>query len=230
MWILCLVILILVIFLVVCLVWNKPIDIKKEVTKTLGTIDKIFNKHNIWYVGAFGTLLGTIRHWDMIPWDDDGDIIVMRKDVDDILLLKDEFKNEGYIMEYEWKLIKIYPNANKYPFVDIFIFDNIDEKAARCHEPYNEECVCKVSKDAKWWWNDVGFPFEWLKKRHRAKYGNIKIWIPDKAVQMLKYWYGTNVLTTCKTHTYDHIKMINIPSREIACVNLPPLQLERCDI
>jgi len=52
---------------------------KIEVT-ILKEIDRICKEHNLRYYVGEGTLLGTIRHQGFIPWDDDIDICILRKD------------------------------------------------------------------------------------------------------------------------------------------------------
>ena len=43
-------------------------------------IDKVCRKHGISYWIDAGTLLGAVRHGGFIPWDDDVDVCVLRKD------------------------------------------------------------------------------------------------------------------------------------------------------
>ncbi len=52
---------------------------------TLQEIDKVCKKYNLKYFGAWGTLLGTVRHHGFIPWDDDMDIMMLREDYEKLL-------------------------------------------------------------------------------------------------------------------------------------------------
>lgn len=48
--------------------------------EVLHDIDIICKRHNIMYYAEWGTLLGAIRHQGFVPWDDDMDIGMRRKD------------------------------------------------------------------------------------------------------------------------------------------------------
>lgn len=55
------------------------------------TIDFLENHNLRWYVSG-GTAIGAVRHHDFIPWDDDIDIYMPRKDYNRLLSLKKEIK------------------------------------------------------------------------------------------------------------------------------------------
>ena len=60
-------------------------EIQKGSLEILIKIDEICNRLNLKYCLAYGTLIGAIRHKGFIPWDDDIDIMMPRKDYDTLV-------------------------------------------------------------------------------------------------------------------------------------------------
>jgi len=204
---------------------NEKKEIKKKITYGLKIIDEIFNKHKIYYTAAYGTLLGAVRHWDMIPWDDDADLNIWRKDFKKIMALKDEFKSHGLILESDWKLIKVYfDSKNKFPFIDLFINEPKNGKLIRCSEPFENKCT-EIDRINDWWWKWIDYPSEWIEKRKRYNFGPIKIWGPIEPEKILKFWYGNDCLTKCETPQLDHITGDYVKVKKINCGKLLPAQL-----
>lgn len=57
-----------------------PEEYKELVLGVMVKIDQICRENDIPYMLFFGSLLGAVRHKGFIPWDDDIDIVMMRKD------------------------------------------------------------------------------------------------------------------------------------------------------
>ena len=117
--------------------------IEKEILKK---IKKVCNENNIVYYIASGTLLGAIRHKNLIPWDDDIDIWMTREEFEKLKKLPDkvwgeemclDFGNDDVFCDFTPRIIykkyKVYSlqyeelgdaECLKYPFIDIFILDN----------------------------------------------------------------------------------------------------------
>lgn len=71
-------------------------------TALLGIFDKMCKKHGLTYWIEYGTLLGAVRHAGFIPWDDDTDVAMPRKDFEMAYeLMHDEFEKYGITLEYD---------------------------------------------------------------------------------------------------------------------------------
>ena len=116
-----------------------------ELLEILCHLAEICDKHGIQWWLSSGTLLGAARHKGFIPWDDDIDIVMFRKDfrkLKKILLSMDSDEYVLHCMESDIEYVNIYPKYRKRgsnidslnprtpyfkyngPFVDIFCIES----------------------------------------------------------------------------------------------------------
>ena len=128
-------------------------EVQQIMFDTLIKVDQIARKYNIKYVLDWGTLLGCIRHHGFIPWDDDLDIALLRKDynklrkacmrdLDPNLFWQDNKSEKKYHLDFAKvkNINTIYVeqtfaslNINQGIFIDIFPMDNTFPKFHRLH-------------------------------------------------------------------------------------------------
>ena len=65
----------------------------------LQELDRVCSENGLRYMAIHGTLLGAVRHHGFIPWDDDVDVAMPRKDYDALLALGKERLSEGFFLQ-----------------------------------------------------------------------------------------------------------------------------------
>lgn len=133
-------------------------EIKSELTNILLYFHRFCQEHNLTYSLMSGTLLGAVRHKGFIPWDDDIDVAMPRRDYEKLreiyakevkpenahYVLHDFRTNPHYTMPFlklsnEKTALALPPSKETFNsmglFVDIFPFDGLPEnkKAALLH-------------------------------------------------------------------------------------------------
>ena len=76
-----------------------PSRMKRTWAATLEVLDavrNVCNRHGIRYYADWGTMLGAVRHGGFIPWDDDLDICMLRKDYLKFLRVAEKELPKGY--------------------------------------------------------------------------------------------------------------------------------------
>lgn len=95
----------------------KPIETIEEAHHILLEIAKTFHKicvnHNISYYMGYGTMLGAVRHKGFIPWDDDMDFLVFRKDINKLLRALKEELPDYYKCRTRYDNIGVYGEISK---------------------------------------------------------------------------------------------------------------------
>ncbi len=72
-------------------------------------------KNELRFFLAGGTLMGALRHQGFVPWDDDIDVTMPRKDYDQFL----ELVSDGKLGDYEVRTIETHPENHCRPFCRI---------------------------------------------------------------------------------------------------------------
>ena len=130
---------------------------------------RVCKKYNLTYYLAYGTCLGAVRHKGMIPWDDDIDVLMPRKDLEQLYNMRHEvfgkdFKLASYrddanhlycMMKLESLTSTLIEHVNPIyvggVYIDLFPLDNVlsqeedsllTEKVLKWNHYYGIYSVC----------------------------------------------------------------------------------------
>ena len=129
-------------------------EVSKILLEMYKDIKKILDKHEITFYIQYGTAIGALRHNGLIPWDDDIDILVWEKDIEEInKVLSRELDSSKYY--YHIQTADTHPHViwkgdnfeqslkdKNAPFIDLFPID-----------PYPSTKLRQVLANAMIWGN-----------------------------------------------------------------------------
>ena len=153
-------------------------DLQNKLLEIVKWYHDFCEKNNLRYYILGGSMLGAVRHKGFIPWDDDIDVGMPRKDYDRFLQLTEGKVNDHYISEsyhsgnadYVFPFAKLYDinttliEIKRVPvkrgvYMDIFPLDgaSLDEHYKRSYKKFrlwkNLLSVMSAEVNEKWKWN-----------------------------------------------------------------------------
>jgi hypothetical protein len=167
-------------------------------------IHTLFQQNDITHFAICGTLIGTMRHGGIIPWDDDADIGVLEAEDYKIRQVMPLARELGVEILDDDGLGFRGVDASRYipesgeipmPYVDIFTFRQVPDVAGQTLESLVESAPpvpmrFEYAKEyARKQWPREYFTDQELFPLREAKYGYIQIPVPNKAEEALERMY-----------------------------------------
>lgn len=115
---------------------NSLRDYQEELLNIAKDVVAVMDKHHIGYSLSGGSILGAIRHKGFIPWDDDIDMNIPRKDYEHLIEIFDEELGDKYYIQ----------TPQKYPELGLLV-TQIRKKGTVARRKYDwniEECGISI--------------------------------------------------------------------------------------
>jgi phosphorylcholine metabolism protein LicD len=160
---------------------------------------RLFEKHGISYWIIGGTALGAVRHRGIIPWDDDLDISVDKRDIPALLSLKNKLEECGYGITKFWLGYKIFYLNRPLMKGQKFSFPNLDIFPTEFYKS-----VVRFSiKSVRDLWPKHYIDSQDLFPLRKYDFGDFKVWGAYSYKNLFNRGYGKN-WNRIAYREYDH--------------------------
>ena len=164
------------------------IDLMKVLTDTL-------EESNITHFIEAGTLLGSWRHHDIIPWDDDMDVVVFEKDRHAVMMALEKLQPD-YMSVHLGVRFKFYSKKSKKTSYDPW------------HWPYIDVNIYAENASHLWDSSPISskpvYPKDHIFPTHKRPLGDLSLYAPKDSFAMLREYFGWSV--ECRSKYYSHIR------------------------
>ena len=169
-------------------------DAYNQTISLLGDVIDGFVKHNVTYMIAFGTLLGSYMTHDILPWDDDIDLLVPLSDRNKVLKIFQSGEiNSTVNKNHPSRMIKLFykngkklPYPWKWPFIDVMHYKADEKKMTFDTDEQSSSLHLKYSQI---------FPL------HKRPFAGMCLWSMNDPLTFLKVKYGD---IQCRSGGWNH--------------------------
>ncbi len=170
---------------------------KNNLKEMLTDIDEILNEENIPYWIDYGTLLGAVREGDILDYDEDADIGILKQDSDKLLNISWKFLEKKdlyfYIYGYPYEVSINYGRYNNL-HVDIFFweFERMPFKYMWEDDIKITNRICLNRKNYQLCDEQKGkhFPAANLFPLEKIKLGDHEYYCPKEPEKFVEFRYG----------------------------------------
>ena len=174
---------------------------RRLLSRTLQTLTSALDAANITYFMIGGTLIGSYRHHDRIPWDDDVDLIIPASEQSRLRLAVASVEPDFRLLNVaaagcQWKFYLSTPvpgshrpwfslSSARWPYVDVFLY---------------EKNATHVWNTCSWFTEEI-WPLWTVFPLRRRPFGHLWLPAPCDTAAMLAVNFDTN---RCQSREYDH--------------------------
>ncbi len=166
-------------------------------------LDYLSKQYDFSYFLSYGTLLGAIRHNGFIPWDDDIDIMMTKKDVEKLIRICENFPSTIHFLPMGYNFLKVMDlysiiskDGKRGVAVDIFVLDE---------QPQGHSFVNVHTQKEIFLMNSDIFPIQ------RHAFEQHQFCIPHNYDKILKQIYGDYMkLPPIEKQIPSHVNMDSI--------------------